>query len=385
MMRIFVCIAVAMLSVASAEELPTFREYVKKFGKNFRGDEYTRRERIYKNNLVEIQQHNKLYDQGKVSYKMGVNKFTATDAKEMKTRFGFNKKMAQHTSKLGKKLEEDGFNMLPVDQLPKKVDWREEGIVTAVKDQGHCGSCWAFSTTAVLESHVAKDSGLLFDLSPQQIASCAPNPEQCGGTGGCEGATYDVSFGYAASITNQDAGTGLYQEFQYAYNSYYGQDYTCQTVDEPVAGITGYTTLATNNYTELMNAVAQSGPVAVVVDASKWGAYDGGIFDGCEGDEHPDINHGVVIVGYGSCRIHGDYWIIRNSWSPEWGEKGYIRLRRSNNDDENCGMDITPQDGTACAGDDTPQRVCGSCGVLFNSVIPNGAYAYATDEDGRKP
>jgi cathepsin L len=228
---------------------------------------------------------------------------------------------------------------------------------------------------------VAKNSGLLYNLSPQQIASCSPNPEQCGGSGGCEGATYDVSFGYATDATH--SGGGLYSEYQYAYNSYYGQDYDCKTLSDPVAGINGYTTLASNNYTQLMNAVAQVGPVAVVVDASAWGTYKEGVFDGCD-TESPDINHGVVVVGYGVCEKHGPYWLIRNSWSPSWGEAGYIKLRRSDNDASNCAMDTTPQDGTACAGDDTPQKVCGSCGVLFNSVLPYQATAFDSDEH-RKP
>lgn len=287
----------------------TFDEYVKAYSKPWKKDhkEYSSREAIFNKAVAKIDAHNRLYEQGKTSYKMGVNSMSAMEPKEYKTKFGFDKKMLQHGPSLGEKLKKEGIDVKPVSQLPTSVDWREKNIVSAVKDQGHCGSCWAFSTTAVLESYVAKESGLLFNLSPQQLASCAPNPDKCGGSGGCEGATYDVSFGYASSITAD--GGGLYEEYQYAYNSYYGEDFECKTIKdtEPVAGIDGWITLVSNNYTQLMNAVAQSGPVAVVVDASDWSSYTEGVFDGCN-TESPDINHGVVVVGYGVCEKHGPYW-----------------------------------------------------------------------------
>jgi cathepsin L len=73
------------------------------------------------------------------------------------------------------------YKMKSANELPKHVDWRQQGVVSAVKDLGHCGSCWAFASTATIESHAAISSGLLFDLSPQQIAACSPNPDQCGG------------------------------------------------------------------------------------------------------------------------------------------------------------------------------------------------------------
>lgn len=97
--------------------------------------------------------------------------------------------------------------------------------------------------------------------------------------------------------------------------------------------------------------------------------------------EAPDINHAVTLVGYGvdndGYGENGEqkYWTIRNSWSPSWGEDGYIRLARSDDDEDNCGMDTTPQDGTACAGDTTPVKVCGTSGVLYDSSYPTGAGA----------
>ena len=261
-----------------------------------------------------------------------------------------------------KKYEYD-FNLLldNVDKLPKSVDWREKGIASPVKDQGHCGSCWAFASTAVIESHFALKTGKLFDLSPQQITSCAPNIRHCGGTGNCEGATAEIAFDYVA---NSD---GLFEEFQYSYSSYYGVESSCllPSGTTPKATISGYVKLPTNDYTALMNAVAKIGPIAISVDASTWHGYSSGIFNGCN-QVNPDINHAVVLMGYGE--ENGQlYWLVRNSWSASWGENGYIRLNR---DENTCGTDITPLDGSACDGEDKPVTACGTCGILFDSAYP---------------
>jgi len=258
--------------------------------------------------------------------------------------------------------------MVPLSSLPNSVDWREKGnIISPVKDQGHCGSCWAFAATATVESHIAMNTGLLFSLSPQQIAMCAENPDECGGTGGCEGATAEIAFDYLSGSK------GFYEEFQYPYISYGGTDQDCQTtnvaaITSPKGIIDGYVKLPENNYTALMNAIASVGPVAISVDASNWGAYDSGVFDGCN-QENPDIDHAVVLVGYGE-EEGGKYWLVRNSWSPSYGEAGYIKVARRDNEEDICGSDVTPQDGTACAGDTTPKTVCGTCGILYDSSYP---------------
>lgn len=99
------------------------------------------------------------------------------------------------------------YKMKTIAELPTSVDWRTEGVISAVKDQGHCGSCWAFASTATIESHAAISTGMLFDLAPQQIAACSPNPDQCGGIGNCNGATAEIAFDYVAKSA------GLFEEF----------------------------------------------------------------------------------------------------------------------------------------------------------------------------
>ena len=158
---------------------------------------------------------------------------------------------------------------------------------------------------------------------------------------------------------------------------YSGTDYPCSIPaagsTAPVTTINGYVKLPNNDYNAVMNVIAQVGPLAINVDDTTWYAYQSGIFDGCN-QVNPDINHGVVLVGYGE-ENGQKYWLVRNSWSPTYGEKGYIRVARHDNEEEICGSDITPQDGVACAGDTTPVQVCGTCGVLFDGSYPLNAVA----------
>jgi len=343
----------------------TFDKFVQEYNLKFEPHEIEQRREVFLAELARV----KLHNSQNLSWKEGVTKFSAMTVAEKKAFFGRNKAAAKASLKSEKTLPSD-LVMKPVSDLPSSVDWREQDIVSATKDQGHCGSCWAFASTAVIESHVAKASGLLFDLSVQQMAMCAPNPHHCGGDGGCAGATAELAFDYVTSSK------GLYQEYQYSYASYYGKNYECTLpTGNPVATIDGYVQLPTNNYTALMNAVAQVGPIAISVDASAWSPYESGVFDNCN-QKNPDIDHAVVLVGYGNDASSGkDYWLVRNSWSPAWGEKGYIKIARTSNEQGRCGMDITPTDGTACDGDMTPVEVCGTCGILYDSAYPLNAKA----------
>ncbi len=202
-----------------------------------------------------------------------------------------------------------------------------------------------------------------------QTAFCSPNPDSCGGTGGCQGATAEIAFDYLAGAR------GIYQEYQQGYAAYGGANSACVLpAGSPKASIDGYVQLPANNYTALMNAIATVGPVAVSVDAN-WGGYESGIFHGCDPARNVDIDHAVVLVGYGEEKGE-KYWLVRNSWSPTWGEGGYIRISRSDSDDSNCATDSTPSDGTACTGETDPVKVCGTCGILYDSAYPTGAKVF---------
>jgi cathepsin L len=400
-------LAIAALVAASASakapkhhELTSdysFKQYVQDFSKSYSAAEYRTREAIFEENKADIIAHN---EANLHSFKKGINDFT--DMRHDEGHFGYSK--GAHDAWNGVRTltaDELPFEVEPADALPASIDWREKGVVTAVKDQGGCGSCWAFAAAATLESHIAIETGTLFNLSPQEFVSCMPNPNKCGGNGGCEGATVDMAFDWMIGKG------GIVQEYQMGYTSYYGENGNCTIADDmkndpshlgsstnsmlhdgpdpagvkgAVANIEGYARLETNDYLTLLNAVAKTGPVAVSVAASPWKAYESGVFEGDFTSESLDVNHAVTLVGYGTDEETGkDYWLIRNSWKPTWAEDGYIRLRRVDpatleDPDSICGMDVTPQHGTACEGETEAVKVCGYSAIHFDNVIATGGH-----------
>jgi len=239
-------------------------------------------------------------------------------------------------------------------QFPTAIDWAEMGATTAVKNQGHCGSCWAFAGTEALESDVFLETGQLLTLAPQAYVDCVENPQHCGGTGGCSGATCDLLFEHAVV-------SGACFETDYPYTA---NETTCKNFTQR-ATIKSWVDVTSNNETALMEAVLMQ-PITISVAASDWSTYFGGVFGYSECGF--DINHAVLLVGFGTDPDHGPYWKAQNSWGPDWGENGFIRLQRSSD----CGIDTKPLDGTACPGGPPQVTVCGTCGMLYDSVYPIG-------------
>jgi len=372
--------AIALATTTAYADIPTFESWMEQHQFHWEKGtaEFAQRKALFMQRVEEVIAHN---SNPKKSYTKGFNKFSAMTSVEMKTSLtgAIPEMLGSHTPKNAKA---SGLVMKDVKDLPTSVDWRQKGVVTPVKDQGHCGSCWAFSTTESLEAHIAIETGLLFDLSPQQIASCVDNVEQCGGVGGCMGGMPQVAFD---SIAN--AQQGITQEFEYPYVSYQGEDFECKTLTNStstptaVATIEGYVQVTPNSYEELMNAVAQAGPVSIVLDASTWSSYESGVFDGCDYD-NIELDHAVQVVGYGECEEHGKYWLVRNSWSPAWGEGGYIKLKRSDDDSNKCDHTMN---GGRCKGDPIKADACGTCGILYSPSYPVGAALFTAGKDPRKP
>jgi cathepsin L len=293
------------------------------------------------------------------TWKMGVNHLTDLTPAEFKKMRGYKPAESIAARKMGNVKRHVKSGM----KLPASVDYRKSvpAILTAVKDQGMCGSCWAHATTEGIESYWAIKTGNLFTLSQQQITSCTPNPQECGGSGGCNGATAQVGMEYIKSV-------GLTQEWNYPYTSYFGDSGVCNTqAIKPVVNITGYVNVDSNDYDSLMDAVATQGPIDISVDASAWNTYESGVYSGCS--LNATIDHAVQLVGYGHDNtLNVDYWIVRNSWSPNFGESGYIRVLRSSN--VQCGYDNDPSQGDACKNPPATQYVCGECGILFDNCYP---------------
>lgn len=370
MLRLLLVGAGALAS-SSASFVPgptyTFEDFCREFGRSYEpeSEEYRSRRAIFEARLEEVRAHNA--DGGR-AWQRGVNRFSDYTAEEFRAsgRLGYSRRLARHLS--GQHVSNTAASKthsVGSVELPASWDWREKGVVSTVKDQGHCGSCWAFATTATLESHLAIATGNLEELAPQQLVSCAPNPLHCGGTGGCFGSVPEVAYEYVQLF-------GMTTEWMYPYTSYHGQASACmnQTLAKPVLQISGYQKLPANDYQAVMSALVQVGPLAVNVQADTWSDYHGGVFDGCSNRSNVAIDHVVVLVGYGTDPKLGDYWLIRNSWDATWGEKGYIRLKRTANLE--CGEDVQPLDGTGCEGGPASQRVCGACGVLFDASYPLG-------------
>ncbi|KAK6134300.1 hypothetical protein DH2020_031923 [Rehmannia glutinosa] len=209
--------------------------------------------------------------------------------------------------------------------LPPSVDWRKKGAVTPIKNQGNCGSCWAFSAVAAVEGINKIKTGKLVSLSEQEIVDCDIN----GDNQGCNGGYMEKAFEFI--IKNG----GITTEKNYPY---LGKDGKCDKAKEKskAANISDYAMLPAGNETSLQAAVAKQ-PISVAIDAGgyEFQLYSSGVFTGYCGK---NLNHGVTIVGYGA--ENGEkYWLVRNSWGSGWGEKGYIKMKRGSNDKNGiCGI-----------------------------------------------
>jgi|EP00937_MAST-01D_sp_MAST-1D-sp2_P004882 cathepsin L len=351
----------------SHDEEYSFDLFKKEFSKSYASDaEHATRESAFNANLRKIREHNADATQ---TWKMGMNMVADLTGREFAARYLSAKSTGARgafTAEHQRAFELAHAADVPVAALPASLDWRTKNVVTPVKNQGGCGSCWAFSTAETLESHIAIQTGKLLTFAPQEFVSCAPNPQHCGGTGGCQGSTQWLGFKYAETA-------GITLETSYPYTARTG---TCdESKIKPVANITGYVRLPANNYSALMNAVATKGPVAISAAAEPWQLYDSGVYNGKCGT---DVDHAIQLVGYGSGDAQnkkaGDYWLVRNSWGASWGEKGYIRIARfgETTAGEPCATDTTPGDGTACAGGPKTLEVCGLCGIMSDSSYPTG-------------
>lgn len=212
------------------------------------------------------------------------------------------------------------FNKFNVEDLsnvtvPASVDWRQQNAVTGVKNQGQCGSCWAFSTTGSIEGITAIKTGQLKSLSEQQLVDCSTAE----GNKGCQGGLMDQGFEYV--IKNG----GLCSESSYPYKA--SGPNNCQASScSSVASISGYHDVPAKDQKSLTAAAAQQ-PVSVAIEAdqSAFQFYSGGVFDASCGTK---LDHGVLVVGYGT-QNSKDYYIVKNSWGSSWGLSGYILMARN--------------------------------------------------------
>ena len=247
------------------------------------------REKVFIENLAKIAIHNA----DKVNtYTLGLNQSSALTEEE------FAQTYLTLQVPAGVKDVESHENLQVAD-----VDWVSQGAVTGVKDQGQCGSCWAFSATGGLEGLSKLAFGGLQSFSESQLVDCSSKY----GNQACNGGLMDNAFKFVRD-------NGIVTEAEYPYKAV---KQTCK-IATGAFKISGFTDV--KSCTDLGNAV-QSHPVSVAVDASKWSAYKSGVFNNCK----TSLNHGVTLVG-----VVAGNWNVKNSWGASWGEKGFIRLTTGN-------------------------------------------------------
>ncbi|XP_027338160.1 cysteine protease XCP1-like [Abrus precatorius] len=247
-------------------------------------------------------------------HRLGLNRFADMSNEEFKSKF--ISKVKRPFSKRNS-LTSGGLNVKgdSCEDAPLSLDWRKKGAVTAVKDQGDCGSCWAFSSTGAIEGINAIVTGDLISLSEQELMDCDTTND------GCDGGYMDYAFEWV--INNG----GIDTETDYPYTAVDG---TCNVTKEEtkVVSIDGYTDVAQSDSSLLCATTKQ--PVSAAIDGSSWDfqLYTGGIYDGDCSSNPDNIDHAILIVGYGSV-ANEDYWIVKNSWGTSWGIEGYIYMRRN--------------------------------------------------------
>jgi len=308
------------------EEVVSWDLFKKHFRKSYGSvHEESYRRKVFYQNVDRILAHN----EKRAGWRMGLNEFGDL----LEDEFGalFLNNTFDHKS------AEDVF-VSPPGRIPEAVDWVTEGAVTDIKNQGQCGSCWAFSTTGSLEGACYVKNKVLTSLSEEELVQCDRSRDQ-----GCQGGLMDYAFQWIKE------NNGIASEEAYPYTSGGGVRGSCNSAksSNPVATVASFVDVAPDDVNSLKTALAQQPcSVAVEADKSSWQFYKSGILtsEACG----TKLDHGVLAVGYAS-----DYFKVKNSWGSTWGESGYIRLSTSSNSKHGiCG--ILSQPSFPTCGDVTP-------------------------------
>jgi cathepsin L len=303
----------AYLAVAQEDEIDAkFVAWMDEFEKSYDHEEFRFRLKIWKENYHRVREHNARSD---VSYTLGMNKFADLTVEEFVEIYTGSKKVVEFTPEDLKPIFSDVFV-----SLPASWDWRNYSYVTPVKDQGQCGSCWAFSTTGAVEGAWAKAGHNLTSLSEQQLVDCDNTNYGCNGGWPVDALKWLKSNG------------GSDTEGSYPYKATKG---TCKSGTFG-ATITAYGEVVKGSESDLQTQTYSHGPVSVCIDASNYSfqLYSSGVYD--ESRCNPNnLDHAVLVVGWGT-ESGKDYWLVKNSWGTSWGESGYIKMSR--NKGNQCGI-----------------------------------------------
>jgi C1A family cysteine protease len=289
-----------------------FYQYVTTFNKSYNQTMFDFRFPIFVDNYNFIQQMNQNEN---LSFSLAVNQFADLTSEEFRNNY---LGMVRTNSTTCSIFSGD------VPEVPDALDWRLKNVVTPVKDQGQCGSCWAFAVTETLESAYAIKTGDLQVLAPQQLVDCDMNSY------GCSGGYPEFAFQYVEDH-------GLELESQYPYTA---MDGVCEASDTKYK-LEGCFEVPSNDELLLQKAVVQA-PLTVIIEADErvFQFYESGVISA--DDCGQNLDHAVQLVGYGT-ENNVDYWLVRNSWGVGWGEKGYVKLQRNvDNYGGTCGIALGP-------------------------------------------
>jgi cathepsin L len=284
-------------------------------GKDYKSiKEYNYRLGVYKANLAFVENHNRQ----NLGFTCAMNQFADLTVEE------FARLYLAATINASEIVQVDPFVADPDFVGDDTIDWRTKGAVTPIKNQGQCGSCWAFSTTGSLEGAWQIKNKNLVSLSEQNLVDCSGSY----GNMGCDGGLMDSAFQYI--IANK----GIDTEASYKYTA---RDGNCKFSASNVgATMTSFKDVQSKSESALTQAI-NTQPVSVAIDAahSSFQLYHSGVYyeRSCS---QTQLDHGVLAVGYGTQSQGGDYYIVKNSWGTTWGMQGYILMTRNKNN--NCGI-----------------------------------------------
>ncbi|CAK0872104.1 unnamed protein product [Prorocentrum cordatum] len=389
----------SIVSLACAGlSLETFEDFVREYGKEYSPEEYGTRKELFKSRIAHIAGHNCA---DRHLWSAQVNHMADWTESELLSLRGYKPSASSSTQR---SLPLTNLRLARYsDELPEYVSYGHLASIKRPADQGQCGSCWAYAAAATLDAHNELNNGS-HQFSVGQILACTPNPNQCGGSGGCEGATAELAFEYALQAqvvskaefpADKTGKQPACPEDKRPWGALARTGVGTQAVLMPDGsekhmihgssdaslmmgrrtGLLGWTKFPSNKEAELVHGLVNYGPVAIAVAAGPdWNWYFHGILtpDGC--DSKNVISHAVVLYGYGkSMNVKiGEvkYWQIKNSWGRNWGEDGSMRLQRVEEEELRCGWDNSPEVGSGCKGGPKQVWVCGSCGILFDTVMP---------------
>ncbi|XP_014246985.1 cathepsin L1-like [Cimex lectularius] len=279
------------------------------------------RKMVFIENKRYVIKHNLQYEKGIVSFKLGLNSRSDMLSHELAQSLnGLKFKSRNDVPTVG------SYFITPANvELPTNVDWRKHGAVTPVKDQGDCGSCWAFSTTGALEGQHYRKTGKLVSLSEQNLIDCSKNV----GNFGCDGGEMEYAFTYIRE------NGGIDTETSYPYEA---QDDVCRYSPQYKGAVdTGYVKIPEGDEETLKAAIASVGPISIGIDANHNSLfnYKEGVYYEPECSTE-NLDHGVLLVGYGTTDDGEDYWLVKNSWGTSWGMDGYVMMARNRNN--SCGI-----------------------------------------------